>query len=810
MPFGNTGFGGVGGAGGGTLNWVGEWQETETPYPAHSFAKDGGYAGISLVETSDRLAPVLLGEAVFTLPDDGTGFVTQNDLSVVSSGQTVEFTESGFATILRVRVPTTGPDIKYVVRTVDITEPANPKTVTHTDAIVVEDGWATIATGNALIVKGTKYATYVDAVNSGSSTDFGGGWGYTGADNNTGPASMSNNRNTQHTLIRYDKTDLDATDRTSELLSMGSGSEVLQVQTNDSTRSFKYTVTAPATDMGTYVELVCYLADSGNGGPLVGETVTHSFSVPVPQSTDYDEINDYWIANQPAFGIIEGFLFFDGVEQVGHENDAYGIDFEFQVATVSEEWDLLPFRGGTDTAEDADPGIQPTPSSTPEYYGATISWIAPEFTEPLVGYDLAYKLASDSEFTVVTLGVVLEYKILGLNAGVPYDFKVRSRNQFVTNSYSEVIQETPIAVAAELVLEWNKNGVETSNPINTYPDSSGSANDYTLESDQATAGQMAPIVRGANTLGGSYNCMQSSGNAILYSPDQPVDIPQPYTFIYTFKPFWNDNNQRYLIRGRNGAFVLQMDVNRVWFRVNGGGDVSVNVDMTANDNERIIVGVADGVNSYIRVLENDGGTDVQGAMSSVGNQATEPESLFWDFNKTGGADSSLQFYNCQFFGALLTAGELNGLLDDNKWQHWEVPTLANASQLEGIPGNAIQWLRELQVPVAIGNVSTTNNSNVVIMTLSVPLDVGYACKVLVEAKRTDAVGYFLGEYALLAWNDAGVGNDNGGLSLIKKVESSPSLNASSTPNGGNVDILVSGDPGEDWDWKVAVYYNEIG
>ena len=354
MIYGSGGIIGVIGGGGGSpsnaLIWRGEWNTSNTPYAANSFVKDGAYAAISLTSTSERVEPTLVGSPEYTLPDDGSGFTVSDSASVIHSGQTYTFTKGGFLKQVRVYVPTLTSDTNYRFILVDETDPASPKVSIIEEPVLQEDNWTTIAANNILVLPEAKLRLIVDALNSGSDTSFNGGWTYLGTNNTGAPTAQGWNRRTQNDVLRFDKTDLDSTDRTSELNGVITGSTIQIIETANASNFFTYTVIGAPIDQGTYVEYPVALEDQGGTGVPVSATSTATFTVPIPQNTDYVQNTGYWATNEPDWATVEGFLEFDGVPQAGNEDNAFGIDIQFQEAVVSDDWDYLPFVGNSSTA----------------------------------------------------------------------------------------------------------------------------------------------------------------------------------------------------------------------------------------------------------------------------------------------------------------------------------------------------------------------------------------------------------------------------------------------------------------------------
>lgn len=333
-----------------------EWVAGE--YQAGTLTVDTGWTMLSNKVTEDRPSPQPSGDPLWSMPDEPL-MVDNTDSSVVYSGQTYTFTESGWLERVRVWVPELTNDTNYRFVLADITDPANPIVEIVQDPVLSEDEWVTIAANSTIVLAGTVLKVYVDALNTGSSTNISGGWFYGGTDNNNEPPSQSWNRNNQNTLVRISKTDADSVDRSSELSGVTVDSDISFVQTSDTTKFRKYRVFDNPVDLGTSYGFPVVLTDVGPGGePALTEVCTTDIDVPIPQPTKYSQLTGHFATN-PSFATVEGFLEYDGTPQAGNEDNGFGIDLRFQKAVISEDWEYIAgLAAGQSTS-------QPAPSSNP-------------------------------------------------------------------------------------------------------------------------------------------------------------------------------------------------------------------------------------------------------------------------------------------------------------------------------------------------------------------------------------------------------------------------------------------------------------
>ena len=148
---------------------------------------------------------------------------------------------------------------------------------------------------------------------------------------------------TQQDLVRISTTDLDSTDRTSELLGMIPGTTILFAETGAPELSFTYRVIGEVAGFTGYVEVPVELATIGGGGsPTAGKTTSMTATVPIALPTEYAELAGG--VPTPAWATVVGVLEFDGVDQGGGAN-GYGVDLNFEPAVINPLWDVMSISG---------------------------------------------------------------------------------------------------------------------------------------------------------------------------------------------------------------------------------------------------------------------------------------------------------------------------------------------------------------------------------------------------------------------------------------------------------------------------------
>lgn len=325
------------------MSWEGAWVQQE--YQPLATVRDGDWTMISNTITSDRAAPLPVGD-----PEDNTPvepiMATASDTSVVWTGHLYSFTKSGWVTHIKVYIPELSANTKYRFLIIDETNPSVPLVTVIEEPVLVADAWTTIGIGATLILAGQKIRVVIDAINSSSSTPTVGEWTYNGTANSGAPSTGGWNRHNNDTVVRIDKTDLAAADRTANLLAMDAGSTIRF--SDDVTPAIfrEFITTADAVDQGTYIEFATILINSV-GNITVGNTSDLAGDTPTPSPTQYSDLAAYWPGNLPSFSTIEGFKYYDGVAQASQNNILFGVDITFQEGALSPDWDVVAISSGS-------------------------------------------------------------------------------------------------------------------------------------------------------------------------------------------------------------------------------------------------------------------------------------------------------------------------------------------------------------------------------------------------------------------------------------------------------------------------------
>ena len=267
---------------------------------------------------------------------------TLSDSAVVYSGHFYTFNEPVWWKSLRVWVTELTVDTNYRIVIIVTPDGGEPTTTVIDDPLLLANGWAVVSVGDKLIRNGTVIEIYIDALNSGADNQVTGGWTFEGAQNIAAPPIGQWNHNLADNILRINKTDLDSTNRGTELLGITVNSTIQFVDTLNAGQAQTYRVNQAVVDSGAFVSYAVTLQSATGGGVQDGATTTMTATVPIPQPTEYAE----QAAVLPSFTqnvTVVGYLAFDGVKQVGSDANTYGIDIEIESTTVPQDWDVMAY-----------------------------------------------------------------------------------------------------------------------------------------------------------------------------------------------------------------------------------------------------------------------------------------------------------------------------------------------------------------------------------------------------------------------------------------------------------------------------------
>ena len=324
------------------MQWMGDWNQG-LYYPQGAFVRDGDVTAVANKLTLEKPAPV-------TDPADPESYglptytpTTESNVSVVVSGNTYTFAQDGWVKELRIWVTDLTATTNYRILIVDLTDPTSPVTTTIEEPVLTADAWKIIALLNKTITAGSVFRISIDALNTGADTNISGGWAYQGPTQAGAPFLQNWTQDNQRTSFRIDKTDLDGTDRSTELEGVIPETSISVVETANVGNTVSYRV-ATVVDSGTFMTFGVVL-QTETGIITTGAVCTLDIDIPIALATEYAQELLVW-GTPPSWATsVEGFLEYDGVDQGVPTTNAYGVDILFEPASVSEDWDIVSFTG---------------------------------------------------------------------------------------------------------------------------------------------------------------------------------------------------------------------------------------------------------------------------------------------------------------------------------------------------------------------------------------------------------------------------------------------------------------------------------
>ena len=325
------------------------WVAPYTPGQAalrNDMVYDDTWLVIANKDTSARAAPQPSGDRQYDLPD-APAWALSSYNGVVRSGREWDIVTPVGLYGYDVWVPTLTPDTEYVIfeYSYPTASPGDIRFQQVSEPLLVENAWTTVQATFSLIPAGITIGLFIDALNSGSSTLVTGGWARAADNNNvtTDPGAGGWGTANNNASLRVNFTDLDSTDRTTEVMGMIAGTTVTFSDTTDPNRSVTYALTTAPTNQGTHASWTAQVSDTGpSGAPAVGATTTMNATVPVPSPTDYVLLG----GGNPGPNT-RGTLELDGVPQAGAEANAYGVRILWDEYIKSDDWDIMAYSAGS-------------------------------------------------------------------------------------------------------------------------------------------------------------------------------------------------------------------------------------------------------------------------------------------------------------------------------------------------------------------------------------------------------------------------------------------------------------------------------
>ena len=326
------------------MNFKGEYL-SGTQYLRNDVVNANGYLSQAKIDTETNPEPIPVGLAENSIDKSDT-FVVANNTSVIRMMHRFTSLKNGFIQTLEVYTPHYDLDSVAKVTYKNVTTGQ----ISTLDRPILSGGnWNLISNAQQFIKVGDVIEVWFEFYNSVAANAISGGW-----DSNQGAGAPANQEFNMDnlitpTVIEIDYTDLDNTDRQTELDGVVQGSIVRITERDDVNRNIEFEIdTIDATDPNSVKYTV--LPDSINNGAKEirdNRTCTIHIDVPITQPSEFVRILDYYPANDPSWATIETELYFGDVLQPDLSgDDAYGINIQFQEMTLSPDWNIVSVSEG--------------------------------------------------------------------------------------------------------------------------------------------------------------------------------------------------------------------------------------------------------------------------------------------------------------------------------------------------------------------------------------------------------------------------------------------------------------------------------
>jgi len=309
------------------MRWTNQW--APGTYQPEDVSRDGEWTMVANKVTTDRPAPQPLGSPTFLY--NGLGGTTSQLAKDITFGQ--RYIVGTLMQLEGLRVYTIAGN-EYAVYT--ILDPLGTPIVELALEFEADTtGWQNLPISPSLLFPGTVFDLLaVVREPDPTPTIFTGNWDYQTPQNLTVPgAGEITHANGTPAIMRVNKTDNDAGDRSAELATLAVGDVIQYDQPNGG----RYSIQS-ITDSGAYISFgVSPAVQSAPDG-----VTSFGFETVTATPITYFQDAGYWAFTA---GAIQGLLQIeDGVPLIN--DTAYGVDLYVQEYTASEDWDVLALSGG--------------------------------------------------------------------------------------------------------------------------------------------------------------------------------------------------------------------------------------------------------------------------------------------------------------------------------------------------------------------------------------------------------------------------------------------------------------------------------
>ncbi len=322
------------------VRWENIW--AAGTYEKFDMVRDGAWTMIANKQTTDRAAPVTVGDPEFSLPD-APAWVTASESTLRITG--VRFTigdEILFVDAIRIWTENTDADTEYFFQLLDVTDAANERILADGPVDNSAVDWVEVEIGALLLGPGQVIDLRSFQLKQTPASEFTHNWDSDIADDiGVDPGSGNWSRDSFFSVVRISETDSGATDRSADLATLGVGDKI-EINETGSTRRVEHYTIVSATDQGAYVEYVVTLdfvdqaIRNNRGCDIRGINTGASSAIDIPSLTNH------WLTVPD----VDGFNVTDVTTIGASLNDnAFGVDMSFAEFVASPDWDLVAFTG---------------------------------------------------------------------------------------------------------------------------------------------------------------------------------------------------------------------------------------------------------------------------------------------------------------------------------------------------------------------------------------------------------------------------------------------------------------------------------
>lgn len=325
----------------GSLQVGGLWAEGN--HKKNHLFVEGDWTGYPTIDTPDHLAPQEVGSPEDSINKDA--FPEVNNTSVVKMVHKFTVTKDGYAKALQILTPSW--DLDSVSRITYINTTTGEGDV-RDNPILSSGEFTTLKIANKFINIGDVIEVWFEFYNASAANAIDGGWiSSVGVGIPISTEYQIDNLTTP-TVLEISHTDLDATNRSTELDGVVAGSIVRITETQDVERNIEFEVATVDTVSATSTKYTVVPGSVNNGFKALRNSVTTTvhIDVPITQPTEYAVKAGYYPTGNPSWATVTTELYYDSVLQAGVV-DGYGINMLFQIADVSADWFRFPTGGSS-------------------------------------------------------------------------------------------------------------------------------------------------------------------------------------------------------------------------------------------------------------------------------------------------------------------------------------------------------------------------------------------------------------------------------------------------------------------------------